>query len=46
MKTELNPNTPNVEACGDAIFNCGDFYSRDQINSYTTCCSKYEFSPA
>ncbi|WRT66061.1 uncharacterized protein IL334_003013 [Kwoniella shivajii] len=44
---QLSSTNPMIkEGCGDAIVACAPFYSRDQINSYTGCCSTYQYSPA
>ncbi|WWC61579.1 uncharacterized protein I303_104163 [Kwoniella dejecticola CBS 10117] len=44
---QLSSANPMIkEGCGDAIAACAPFYSRDQINSFTGCCSSYQYSPA
>ncbi|WVW83581.1 hypothetical protein I302_105602 [Kwoniella bestiolae CBS 10118] len=40
--SSTNPMIP--QGCGDAISACAAFYSRDQINSYTGCCSSYQLT--
>lgn len=31
------------QSCGQAIYSCSQFYSRDEINAVAPCCSTYEF---
>ena len=31
------------QSCGQAIYSCSQFYSRDEINAVAPCCSTYKF---
>ncbi|WWD02647.1 hypothetical protein V865_000687 [Kwoniella europaea PYCC6329] len=47
VQCQLSSQNPMIqEGCGDAIAACAPFYSRDEINSFTGCCSQYQYSPA
>ncbi|WWC89607.1 uncharacterized protein L201_004532 [Kwoniella dendrophila CBS 6074] len=44
---DLSSQNPMIkEGCGDAINACSAFYSRDQVDSFSGCCSSYQYSPA
>jgi hypothetical protein len=43
LTIDLGGSDLSPQSCGQAIYTCAQFYSRDEINAVAPCCSTYEF---